>query len=163
MKKQILLILLTLNLNTIANENIKDTLNKDRIEFEEHQKYLNSLQRNIEIKKLELQSQNLTTDLQRSIVECQGLKGCGGKTHYTTPETKKDKDAKLRAIPNKPLPKITGISNQTVYFDNLPQIYTIGDVVHGVWVIKSINATSISLKSKDDNSIKTIYYYWSAK
>jgi hypothetical protein len=156
----------------IANNAIGSDTNNDIDEaykiFKEHKESLDYLHREIDKKKLELQKQKLKTDLQRSKQQCQELGGCEAKTIYTPPanienKNKKNPDEEIKTLINRPLPKITGIGNKTVSFDHGSRIYNIGDVVYGVWLITNITTTSVELKSKDDDSLKTLYFYWDKK
>ena len=138
--------------------------------YNEHQKMVKSLSQEIQIFKLRSDAQKLKTKLQKDRLECQKFGGCQTKTLYTPlheqnaqegkANKKQQRDQELQAVLNKPLPRVTGIINNLVSFDNSPQQFKVGDVVYGVWQIKSISATTVKLRNKDNDEVKTIYFYW---
>lgn len=136
--------------------------------YEAHQKILHSLQQDIQLYRLKSDVQNLKTKLQKDKLECQKFGGCQSKTLYSplqgnnekNKSNKAQRDKELQAVLNKPLPRVTSITNNTVSFDNSPRQYIVGNVVYGVWLIDAITATAVQLKNKDNNITNTVYFYW---
>ena len=144
-------------------------------EYNSHQKKINALNQDIQLLKLESNAQQLKTKLQKDKLECQQFGGCKTKTLYTPLQNqikgqttkpgeklkkKEKRDLELKAVLNKPLPMISSITNDVVSFDNSPQQFKVGDLVYGVWLIESIDATTVKLRNKDNNQVSTVYFYW---
>jgi hypothetical protein len=101
---------------------------------------------------------NLSCVLNNSL--CQQFGGCQTKTLYTplknkasNKANKQQRDRELQAVLNKPLPKITSITNNIVSFDHSPQQFKVGDLVYGVWLIKLITATAYCIDISRNNGM----------
>ncbi|VVH62889.1 hypothetical protein BSPWISOX_2949 [uncultured Gammaproteobacteria bacterium] len=142
-------------------------LNQYLEQYNNHQNLVKNLNQEIQLFKLRSDAQQLKTKLQKDKLECQQFGGCQTKTLYTplknkasNKANKQQRDRELQAVLNKPLPKITSITNNIVSFDHSPQQFKVGDLVYGVWLIKLITATTVELNNKDNNSTSTLYFYW---
>lgn len=139
------------------------------MEYNQHIDKVKSLTRRVDLYQLESDVQKLKTTLQKDKLECQKFGGCQVKNVYTPlsqsnsdkPKTDKQKrDDELSEFANRQLPIIASINNGLVKFEGSPQLYQVGNVVAGVWVIQKIDITTVQLRSKDDGSLSTIYFYW---
>ena len=155
LKSFIFLLVITANVFANLNKQTDDYIKA----YKNHADQINILERTTKLYQLK-------TSLQKAKLECQKFGGCQSRSIYTPIQTKttsdkqKAKDKELVAILNKPLPVIASILDNSVNFNGDAKLYRVNNLVYGVWLIKAISPTQVSVKNKDTNEVSIIYFYW---